>query len=134
LPTASTTHAPPLRGPGPARPLLGPRRSAVLISGLATGPPGRGGRRARTVSGCVNSAFLNISQHFTAHLFRPWIPSSTRWFSDRPEMTLRPHGRPKNQHNGFWHLVCLKTSPVGLTRSRFQIADRLTYSGCEESG
>ena len=31
--------------------------------------------RARTVSGCVNSANLNISQHFTVHLFRPWIPS-----------------------------------------------------------
>ena len=35
-------------------------------------------REARTVSGCVNSAFLNISQHFTSHLFRPWIPSSAR--------------------------------------------------------
>src|SRR5271166_3366216 len=34
--------------------------------------------RARTVSGCLNSAFLDISQHFTSHLFRPWIPSSTR--------------------------------------------------------
>ena len=34
--------------------------------------------RARTVSGCVNSAFLDISQHFTGHLFRPWIPNSTR--------------------------------------------------------
>jgi hypothetical protein len=33
---------------------------------------------ARTVSGCVNSAFLDISQHFTGHLFRPWIPSSAR--------------------------------------------------------
>src|SRR5271157_3729535 len=31
--------------------------------------------RARTVSGCVNSANLNISQHFTVHLFSPWIPS-----------------------------------------------------------
>ena len=44
--------------PPPAR-SLEPRRSAVLISGWATGAPGRGGRRARTVSGCVNSAFLN---------------------------------------------------------------------------
>ena len=33
---------------------------------------------ARTVSGCLNSAFLDISQHFTAHLFRPWIPGSAR--------------------------------------------------------
>src|SRR5271165_4486129 len=33
---------------------------------------------ARTVSGCLNSAFLDISQHFTGHLFRPWIPSSAR--------------------------------------------------------
>jgi hypothetical protein len=33
---------------------------------------------ARGVSGCLNSAFLNISQHFTGHLFRPWIPSSAR--------------------------------------------------------
>src|SRR5208337_4992804 len=34
--------------------------------------------RARTVSGCVNPANLNISQHFTGHLFSPWIPSSAR--------------------------------------------------------
>src|SRR5208283_350779 len=33
----------------------------------------------RTVSGCVNSAFLDISQHFTGHLFRQWIPNSTRY-------------------------------------------------------
>src|SRR5208337_720902 len=33
---------------------------------------------ARTVSGCLNSAFLDISQHFTGHLFSPWIPSSAR--------------------------------------------------------
>src|SRR5271157_3139862 len=33
---------------------------------------------ARTVSGCVNSAFLDISRHFAVHLFRPWIPSSAR--------------------------------------------------------
>ncbi len=39
---------------------------------------GHGWRQARTVSGCVKSAFLNISQHFTAHLFSPWIPSSAR--------------------------------------------------------
>src|SRR5271165_7417027 len=25
---------------------------------------------------CLNSAFLDISQHFTGHLFSPWIPSS----------------------------------------------------------
>src|SRR5271165_2356050 len=31
---------------------------------------------ARTVSGCMNSAFHDISQHFTGHLFSPWIPSS----------------------------------------------------------
>jgi hypothetical protein len=24
----------------------------------------------------LNSAFLNISQHFTSHLFRPWISNS----------------------------------------------------------
>ena len=33
---------------------------------------------ARTVSGCLNSAFLDISQHFTGYLFRPWIPNSAR--------------------------------------------------------
>ena len=48
------------------------------------------------------------------------------WSPDRPEMTLRPHGRSKNQHNGFGTLFCLKTSLAGLTRSRFRIADRLT--------
>ena len=30
------------------------------------------------VSGCVNSANLNISQHFTGHLFSPWISGSVR--------------------------------------------------------
>src|SRR5208337_636360 len=40
--------------------------------------------RARTVSGCVNSAFLDISQHFTAHLFSPWIPSSARGIDGGP--------------------------------------------------
>ena len=40
--------------------------------------------RARTVSGCVNSANLNISQHFTVHLFRSWISSSVRGKGDRP--------------------------------------------------
>src|SRR5271157_3401120 len=39
---------------------------------------------ARTVSGCVNSAFLDISQHFTGHLFRPWIPSSARSIDGGP--------------------------------------------------
>ena len=32
----------------------------------------------------VNSAFLNISQHFTGHLFRPWIPSSARGIDGGP--------------------------------------------------
>jgi len=40
--------------------------------------------RARIVSGCVNSAFLNKSQHFTGHLFRPWIPSSARGINGGP--------------------------------------------------
>jgi len=31
-----------------------------------------------SIDGCLNSAFLDISQHFTGHLFRPWIPSSAR--------------------------------------------------------
>ena len=34
--------------------------------------------RLRDLEGRVNSAFLNISQHFTGHLFRRWIPSSAR--------------------------------------------------------
>src|SRR5271166_4741040 len=56
LPTASTTHAPPLRGPGPARPLPGTeaiRRAHFRL--------GHAGRQARTVSVCLNSAF---SRHF----------------------------------------------------------------------
>jgi hypothetical protein len=78
LPTPSTTHAPPLRGPGPFRPLPGTKELRPANFRLGHRAPGRGGRRARTVSGCVNSAFLAISIHFTAHLFRPWIPSSAR--------------------------------------------------------
>ena len=45
---------------------------------------------ARTVSDCVNSAFLNISQHFTAHLFRPWILSSARGIDSGPRRFNRP--------------------------------------------
>src|SRR5208283_5115484 len=37
------------------------------------------------VSGCVNSAFLDISQHFTGHLFRPWIPSPARGIDGGPQ-------------------------------------------------
>src|SRR5271157_4332260 len=48
---------------------------------------------ARTVSGCLNSAFLNISQHFTAHLFRPWIPNSARHRRWTP-MIQRGRARP----------------------------------------
>src|SRR5271166_2678900 len=51
-------------------------------------------------SGCLNSAFLNISQHFTAHLFRPWIPSSVRdidggprRFTERPKDGADPASR-----------------------------------------
>jgi len=40
---------------------------------------------ARTVSGCVNSAFLDISQHFTGDLFSPWIPSSARGIDGGPQ-------------------------------------------------
>src|SRR5271166_2071691 len=71
-------YAPPLRGPGPARPLAGTKAIRRTHFRLGHRAPGRGGRRAQIVSGCVNSAFLNISQHFTAHLFSPWIPSSAR--------------------------------------------------------
>src|SRR5208282_6248989 len=39
---------------------------------------------ARTVSGCLNSTFLDISQHFTAHLFRSWIPGSARGIDGGP--------------------------------------------------
>jgi len=49
------------------------------LKALPTFPVG-----ARTVSGCVNSANLNISQHFTGHQFRPWVPSSARGSDDGP--------------------------------------------------
>ncbi len=32
----------------------------------------------RDPEGPLNSAFLNISIHFTAHLFSPWVLNSTR--------------------------------------------------------
>ena len=63
----------PLPCGGPARPLPGTK--AIRRANFRLG---HAGRRARTVSGCVNSAFHNISQHFTGHLFRPWIPNLTR--------------------------------------------------------
>ena len=45
-----------------------------------------GGPRRFTV--CANSAFLNKSQHFTVHLFRPWRPGSA------PAATAVPDGSP----------------------------------------
>ena len=33
----------------------------------------------------MNSAFLNISQHFTGHLFSRWIPSSARGIDGGPQ-------------------------------------------------
>ena len=62
-------HAPPLRGPGPARPLPGTEAIRRAHFRLGHRAPGRGGRRARPVSGCVNSAFLNISQPFYGPIF-----------------------------------------------------------------
>ncbi len=56
LPTASTAHAPPLRGPGSARPLPGAKALRRANFRL-----GHAGRQARTVSGCWNFAF---SRHF----------------------------------------------------------------------
>src|SRR5271157_6568524 len=52
---------------------LEPRRSAVLISALAM----HGGRLGPfRAAGTPRS--LDISRQFTAHLFTPWIPRSTR--------------------------------------------------------
>ncbi len=75
-----SAHVPPLRGPGPARhdPTLEPKAIRRAHLRLDHRAPSRGGWRARIVSGCVNSAFLNISQHFTDHLFSTWVPNSTR--------------------------------------------------------
>src|SRR5271157_1629785 len=50
---------------------------------------------ARGVSGCVNSAFLDISRHFTAHLFSPWIPSSARGLDGGPLAPLS--GNPSGE-------------------------------------
>src|SRR5208337_237475 len=47
------------------RPLPGTEAIRRAHFRLGHRAPGRGGRRARPVSGCVNSAFLNISQHFS---------------------------------------------------------------------
>ena len=79
LPTASTTHAPPLRGPGPARPLAGTKAIRRAHFRLGHRAPGRGGRQARTVSGCLNSAFLGLFlDQLRSQLFREWIPNPTR--------------------------------------------------------
>ena len=86
---ASSTHPTGSRpSPAGARPGSTPLPGTEAIRRahfrLGHRAPGRGGRRARTVSGCVNSAFLNISQHFTGHLFRLWISGSTRCQYFRP--------------------------------------------------
>ena len=42
------------------------------------------GATLRDLEGRLNSAFLNISQHFTIHLFSPWIPNSARGIDGGP--------------------------------------------------
>ena len=34
--------------------------------------------RLRDLEGRLDSPFLDISRHFTAHLFSPWVPNPTR--------------------------------------------------------
>ena len=60
---ASSTAPYRLTPSAPARPLPGTKAIRRAHFRLGHRAPGRGGRRARTVSGCVNSAFLNISIH-----------------------------------------------------------------------
>ena len=58
---------------------------------------------------CANSAFLNKSQHFTVHLFRPWRPGSARGSDGGPrrftEVIPTPH-----VYSGQW--------PVKTKRAR----------------
>ena len=58
----------------------------------------------------MNSAFLNISLHFTAHLFRPWIPS-------RRALPNTP--RPRSDR--FW-LLELRVSRTFLDQLRPQLS------------
>ena len=59
----------PAIGTGPAPPPTWNQGDPPCSFPLGHRAPGRGGRQARTVSGCLNSAFLNISQHF--NILRP---------------------------------------------------------------
>ena len=75
---------------------------------------------ARGVSGCVNSAFLDISRHFTAHLFSPWIPNSARSLDGGPLAPLsgNPSGEVacwyESSHNpGVWSLADLLSDEHG---------------------
>jgi hypothetical protein len=86
---ASSTHPTGSRPtPAGARPGSTPRLNQggppCSSPGLATGPLAGVGGGLGPFSGCVNSAFLNISQHFTGHLFRLWISGSTRCQYFRP--------------------------------------------------
>src|SRR5208337_2492192 len=66
---------------------------------------------ARGVSGCVNSAFLDISRQFTAYLFSPWIPSSARGKGGGPlwKQAPTPERCPAMNHLGeigYPRLLC----------------------------
>ena len=63
---------------------------------------------ARTVSGCLNSAFLDISQHFTGHLFSPWILSSARHRRRTP--TIHRGSTQRTISAGSWFAQGLQTS------------------------
>ena len=68
-------------------------RVAILRHGHRA--PGRGGRGAQTVSGCLNSTFLNISQHFrvicSGHGYR------VRQGRGRLPVRRQPHDRQSEQ-------------------------------------
>jgi len=81
---------------------------------------------ARTVSGGVNSAFLNISQHFTAHLFSPWIPSSTLGIDSEPrrftEVVLNEQSLPVTGSGRVSRR--LLTTPPSSATAGFPVPDR----------
>src|SRR5208337_4803829 len=84
---------------------------------------------ARGVSGCVNSAFLDISRHFTAHLFSPWVPSSARGKGGGPlwKQAPTPERCPRHEPPGRNRLpaftLCYKVSGPCALPTRIEPVD-----------
>ena len=129
---------------GPARPLPGTKAIRRAHFRLGHRAPGRGGRQARTVSGCLNSAFLGLfsnscGPNFSGHGYPTQCAANTcrprsdrfwllelrvsRTFLDNLRLICSVHGYPAQRAANTCRPPrtvsgCLNSAFLGLERNR----------------